>query len=482
MGRILRYHIGTLIGIFVFAFNFPQAMAADVFGVDEEIPPTAATPLGGGHACLLGPLEEPLLLADAVERSLCNNPKTGEAWAEIKAKAAALGTARGAYLPTLSATGQELREDAKTTLPGYSDLNSNNLSSNYSVGLSLSWVLYDFGGRAAALDNAKALLMAAQANHLETLQTVFITTAKDYYAAQAAAGDLAAAMDTEQIAQKSLEVVIRKEEHGAASVGDELQARTAYLQAETNRTHSAGAWQSAMGVLAEDLSLRPDTPLALPDVDQGVKPDREFQQSVSALINEAARIHPGILMAEAELKAAEANVRQTEAEGRPSISLVGRSSRDNQRVNESLGQPYLAARHTDNYLGVQVSIPLFEGMTRGYKTKEALAQVEEKQQSLNDARNGVELDVWKSYQSLKASTESLPVAKDLLMVARKSYVAADYRYENGVGSLLELLNSQTALANAEKQQLQSLTDWRYDRLQLAEKLGHLGLESIDRGQ
>ncbi|WP_072093490.1 TolC family protein [Dickeya fangzhongdai] len=478
MTLILRLYLGVVVSVMLCVAHQPQAIAADIFGTDAEIPPTAATPLGKNPSCQFGPVKQPLLLTDAVERSLCNNPKTGEAWAQIKAQAAALGTAKGAYLPTLSLSGQHIKEDSKTVVPGHSEFNSNNSSPNYSSSVSLSWVLYDFGGRSAALDKARALLVAAQTNHLQALQTIFITTAKDYYNAQAAAGELAAALETERIARKSLDVVISKEAHGAASMGDELQARTAYLQARANRTKSEGNWQSDIGILAGDLALRPDTPISLPAVDDGVKPDSDFQKSVSALINEATRIHPGILAAQAQLKAAEADVNQTKAEGMPSLSLIVKSSHDNQRVNEGLGQPYFKARHTDNYVGVQVSVPLFEGFTREYKVRKGIAHVEEKQHSLDDMRNNVELDVWKSYQSLKVATSNLPVTHDLLLTAQRSYDAAEHRYENGVGSILELLNTQTALSNAEKQHIQSLTDWRYSRLELAEKLGYLGLESV----
>ncbi|MGM3223946.1 TolC family protein [Dickeya zeae] len=480
MTIILRHYLGTVMGV-IFSIAHPsQVIAADIFGTDTDIPPTAAVPLVNNPTCQFGPVKEPLLLTDAVERSLCNNPKTGEAWAQIKAQAAALGTAKGAYLPTLSLSGQQIKEDSKTVIPGHSAFNSSNSSPSYSGSVSLNWVLYDFGGRSAALDKARALLIAAQTNHMQTLQTVFITTAKDYYNAQAAAGELAAAVETERIAQKSLDVVISKEEHGAASKGDELQARTAYLQARTNRTKSEGNWQSDIGILAGDLALRPDMPILLPAVDEGVKPDNDFQKSVSALIDEAIRTHPGILAAQAQLKAAEADVNQTKAEGMPSLSLIVKSSHDNQRVNEGLGQPYLKTKHTDNYVGVQVSVPLFEGFTREYKIREGIAHIEEKQQSLDDVRNNVEVDVWKSYQSLTVATNNLPVTQDLLFTARRSYDAAEHRYENGVGSILELLNTQTALSDAKKQYIESLTGWRYSRLELAEKLGYLGLDKVGK--
>ncbi|ALK30709.1 hypothetical protein Bpla01_28540 [Burkholderia plantarii] len=63
-------------------------------------------------------------------------------------------------------------------------------------------------------------------------------------------------------------------------------------------------------------------------------------------------------------------------------------------------------------------------------------------------------------------------------LAQQSYAAAEHRYQIGVGSILELLNTQSALANAKKQRIQALTDWRSARLQLASKLGRLDMDSL----
>lgn len=448
---------------------------ADIFGTEKYTPQTQGTPIVG---CPAGPVSSPLQLIDAITLALCHNPKTKEAWAQIEEQAAGVGTAKGAYMPTLTANSQEITEKSKTTVPHSSDFNSTNTSNSYSAGITLSWVLYDFGGRAAALDKAEQLVVAAQANHMITLQSVFIATAKDYYLAQATAAALSAARESEDNARLSLKVAMEKEAHGAASVGDELQARTAWLQAQTRRVQAEGDNENAAGALASDLAERPDTRLYLPDVDDGVKPDRNFSRGITALINDAADHHPGIRSAEAQLHAAEANVRQTQSEGLPTISLTGKSNWDNQRVSEGLGQPYMSAQHSDNYLGVQVTVPLFEGFTRQYKIHAAEAQVEEKQQSLEDTRNTVELDVWKSYQSMRSNTASLLVVADLLISARKSWEAAEFRYEKGVGSLLEVLNAQTALAEAQRQHIRSLTDWRYSRLELAQKIGLLDTTNL----
>jgi len=75
--------------------------------------------------CVFESIPNPLPLQDAVERALCTNPKTREAWANVKIAAADVGGARGAYLPTISANWQGVRDDTDTDVIGHSEFSSN---------------------------------------------------------------------------------------------------------------------------------------------------------------------------------------------------------------------------------------------------------------------------------------------------------------------------------------------------------------------
>jgi outer membrane protein len=437
----------------------------------------------GGDAvvgtCVFGAMETPLRLQEAVERALCNHPKTREAWADVKAAAAAIGKSRSAYLPTVTGNWQGVRDETTTDISGLPQFDSkyrNSVLRTESV--SLSWVLYDFGGRKAALANAKALLAAAQATEDATLQSLFATVAKDYYAAQAAQGAFVAAKEIEATAADSLNAAKMRVEHGAAPITDELQAQTSWANAVVERTKAERDWKTALGTLATDMDVDPYAPVALPDVTDGVAPNAQFDESVADLISDAKRSHPSVAAAQAQAEAAEAKVRQTRAEGMPSVSFVAKYSWNNQPTTLEVGQPQFPATTREWYLGIQVTIPFFEGFGRTYDIHQAEAQAERQHDVLDEARQQVGLDVWTSYQALQAAGKNVANSATLLDVAQKSYVAAQRRYEIGVGSILELLNSQSSLAEAKRQRIQALTDWRSGRLQLAAKLGRLGMWDI----
>uniref|UniRef100_UPI003BEECDDC TolC family protein n=1 Tax=Burkholderia arboris TaxID=488730 RepID=UPI003BEECDDC len=453
------------------------AWAFDPLLTSSVVPATPAIDLlgAGERVCTFGDLPIPLLLQNAVERALCNHPKTRQAWANVKIQAAAVGIGRAAYLPTLNGNWQGTRDIARNHVTGLPQYDSNYGKNLQNASVSLSWVLYDFGGRSAALRNANELLAAAQANQLATLQTVFGTVAKDFYAAQAAQGTLEAAREVERTARTSADAATARTNRGVVAISDQLQAQTAYAEAVVSRTKAESDWASAIGTLASDMNLTPATPIVLPDVGDGVKPDHEFGDSVAALIEDAQLHYPGIAAAVAQVDAAKAKEAQTRAEGLPRLNLVAQYNFNNQPTSLQLGFPVFPATHREWYLGFQVTIPIFEGFTRTYQVRQAEAQTKLQIDLLAEARQQVGLDVWNAYQSLQGATKNLDNSVNLLKLAKRSYEAAQRRYQIGVGNILELLNTQSALANAKKQRILALTDWRSARLQLASKLGRLGM-------
>jgi len=458
------------------------ADAVDIFRTDLAVPPVIAGAMleseGRHDICVFGAVGKPLSLNEAIERALCNNPKTREAWATIKIQTAGVGVAKAAYLPTLSGSWQDIRENTATNIAGFPALSSKQRESVRSESVSLSWVLYDFGARSAALDNAAALLAAAQANHDGALQLTFMNAAKDFYAAQAAFGALVANHDIERAALDSFKAASGRVDKGVAPITDQLQAQTVYAQAVFSRTKAEGDWQVALGTLMSDLDLDPNLPISLPDVNEGVMTSAAFTQSLDELIADAKQTHPSVRAAQAQLDAALAKVTQLAAAGLPTVSLTGKYSWNNQLVSPSLGEAGLPATASDKYIGVQVTVPIFEGFSRTYQVRQAEAQAELARATLDEARQKVGLDVWSSDHALRTATENIANSATLLEIAQRSYDASLHRYLAGVGNILELLTAQSALASAKKQRVQALTDWRTARLQLAATLGRLGMGSI----
>jgi len=194
-----------------------------------------------------------------------------------------------------------------------------------------------------------------------------------------------------------------------------------------------------------------------------VLPDAAFSQEIAALIAAAEVRRPDLKAAEAQVKAAQAGVDLAQAQGRPTVSLsAGPTWVEADRVAVSGG-----------IVGVTVNLPLFTGFSTTYKVRAAEAQVDVKEAQRDRLRNQVALDVWRAYQSLTTATQSLKTTVDLVASAEQSERVALGRYKAGVGTVLDLLTAQSALAAARLQRIQAALDWFVYRATLSQAVGAL---------
>jgi outer membrane protein TolC len=82
--------------------------------------------------------------------------------------------------------------------------------------------------------------------------------------------------------------------------------------------------------------------------------------------------------------------------------------------------------------------------------------------------------VWSSYHGARTAAHRVRTARDLLASAQQSEEVATGRYKEGVGSILDLLTAQAALASARAQEVQARADWLLSLASLAHDTGALG--------
>lgn len=422
----------------------------DPFDTEAGVPLRPALHLGGavGDPCANAIPQGTLSLPDVVNLALCNNPQTREVWASSRVQAAQLGVSRGRYLPDVSLSASGNRNSPGTSQRTY--------------GLTLSYLLYDFGSRAANLENARQLFAAASATQDSTVQAVFLSAVQVYYQTQATQAALNAAHEAERAAKQSFAAAEARYLAGSATPADKLQAQTAWSQATLNRISADGNLKKTGGTLANIIGLDANRNVALAAANTEAAP-ADFDRDVNALIEEAKRQRPDLIAAEAQVKAAEASAEAARAAGKPSISLTASTTQANSAGINSHGSS----------VGINLSVPLFAGYAPTYRVRAAEAQVEAQQARTERVRLQVALDVWNAYQNLVTATQSLRTTADLLNSATQSERVALGRYQAGVGSMLDVLNAQSSLASARQQRIQSLLDWNIGRAALAQAMGTL---------
>ena len=436
---------------------------SDPFGTDALLPPKPALRpasnmgVAMGDPCAEAMPNRALNLTDVVNLALCNNPQTREAWAYSRVQAAQVGMSKAGYLPSASLSASANRSKTGGT-PGVDQR---------SVGVTLSYLLYDFGSRAANLENARQLLVAASATQDSTVQAVFLAAVQAFYQAQATLAALDAATESERAAKESFAAAEARYNAGSATPADKLQAQTAYSQATLNRITADGSVKNAQGALANMIGLDANRHVPLAAANTAVLPDN-FENDINKLIEAARLRRPDLQAAAAQVQAAEASADAARAAGRPTISL---SASAGQNSSSGISQ-------NNSLIGINLSVPLFSGYATTYRVRAAEAQADAKKIQLEQLRLQVALDVWTAYQHLATATQSLRSTADLLNSAEQSERVVLGRYKAGVGNMLDVLNAQSALASARQQRIQSTFNWNTSRAALAQAMGSLDADML----
>ena len=317
-----------------------------------------------------------LELPETIARALCQNPQTRGAWAKAQAHAPQVGVAKSAYLPSAAASFGYSQQNSSNRYESYPVLDSKTTPKTRSGSLKMSWTIADSGLRSANLEQANALLDAANASHDFTIQNTFLAAAQAYFDAQMASAVLKATREAEHSAQQSLNATEAKYAAGVGALSDTLQVAVALSDARLKRVTAEGELKNAIGALSTAIGLPPYTQLKLPERSD-VLPDTSFVKSAEELFTEAREHHPALLAARSEVQAAQARIKATQAEGRPSVTFSAEANdrrQDNYLPAVNIAPTQAAFR--DKVMGVQLNIPLFEGFGRGYKERAASSQAD----------------------------------------------------------------------------------------------------------
>jgi outer membrane protein len=395
-----------------------------------------------------------------VDIALRNNSRTRAAWAAARSASAAYASRGGDYFPEIRVGATASRQQTPT-----SGGRATALQSTVTPSADLSWLLFDFGGRQAYVDEARQALIAADWTHNATIQAVVFQVEQAYYEYLTAKALFQAAQSVVDEVRTALEAAQTLHDSGLATIADVLQARTALSQTLLQLETLRGRIQTTRGVLATSMGLHANVEY---DVTMPADLDLPVEQTsvaVDSLLAAAQRQRPDLQAARARVRQAGAHVRDVKAEGYPAITASG-----------ALGRMYYDDPdvQVDTWSALlQIRVPVFTGFSHGHDVDEAKADAEAAGEQARDFEQTVVLQVWTAYYDLKTAEQRLRASKDLFESATQSEQVAAGRYREGVGSILDLLAAQAALADALAARVQARSDWYLALAYLAYSTGTL---------
>jgi outer membrane protein len=425
-----------------------------------EVPPPVAPPAAAPAIPerLLQP-DSTFTLADVVDVALQNNPLTRTSFLQALSAAANLGSKKSAYYPKIDASlsGTRGKETGVVNVPS-------ELQTSYGPAVTLSMLLLDLGGRSADVQEARLGLLSSDWSHNATVQNVILGVELTYVQYVNAKAQLEAARTSVTTAKTALDAANVRHDAGVATIAEVLLAKTALSQAQLSVDSLTGQVMALRGSLATAMGLPATTPYDVGMLPAEL-PDVMADQAVESLVEQAKAQRPDLAAALLEAEKANAHVRSVRAGGLPSLYATAAAGR-------FYLDPTTYGTRSDSWsASLLLRIPLFTGFQTTYDTAKARADAGVAQAQADTLAQEVILQVWTSYYGIKTAAQLVKTSRDLLASAEQSERVELGRYKEGVGTIIDLLAAQSALAGARSQEIQARAEWFAALAQLAHDTG-----------
>ena len=325
-----------------------------------------------------------------------------------------------------------------------------------------SWEIDLFGKLRRATEAARADILATEANQRAVKQVLVASVASAYFDLREYDAELQVVRASIDTRQESLRLVISREEGGVGSLLDVDQARTLVQSAQAQAALLEKAQQQTENIINLLLAKPPgDVPRGRELVDQPQPP--EVPAGIPSALLER---RPDLQFAEQQLIAANARVGVAKAAFFPSINLTASGG---VQTSDLLG--VIVRSGTGYTMSGLVDLPIFDAGRRSGNYKIATAQREEYLIGYQRAINGAFQDVSNALVGYQKNKEYTGSQAQLTETLRDQTRLANKRYEGGVSSYLEVLDTERQRLTAEQNLAQARRDVLTSLVQLYKALG-----------
>lgn len=390
-----------------------------------------------------------MALMELVALALENNPSTKQAWQQALSAKALVGEAQSAWYPTVTVE-QDFSTQHTVSKRPLQSLNQGDIGMN----LKMAYLLADFGGRNAKIEQAFQTLLATNFQFNQTFQNLLLDVSSAYFNFFSTTALLEAAHMDVKDAKAALDATSAKFSAGIQAKVDVLQATASYQKMLYELESAKGNLKTAEGELARVLGFPAGTPLniMLP------QNDLEFKvgtREVGQLIEEGLAKRPDLAAERASLAAKIAAITAARSDLWPTLNAQGSGSNDWYKYFGRHGLNY-DNQHAYGYAaGASVNWAVFEGFDTVSKIKAAKADADAEFENLRQKELRATADVWDAYYNFVTAIQKLEASKAYLDASQGSYDLSMDGYKSGLKSILDVLNAESDLSDARSQVIKS---------------------------
>ena len=377
-----------------------------------------------------------LTLAEAEQMALRNHPRIGSANLAAQAAKSAVTEARAPLYPLLAGNFTGVGADHDTTLSAGA-VQTSSLYSRVAAGVTVSQLVTDFG-RTSNLAAAARLRSSAQEQIVaNTRAAVLIEVDQAYYQALAADTVLKVAqavVDNRRLTLRQVRALAQSSLKSTLDVSFAevavSEAELALVRAENDVQAGRARLNAALGTAQTETFELTDEPLPA-----------TLEPNPEAVVAQAIEQRPDLAALRLSRDAAHRFARAEGDLSRPTVSLMG--------VAGALPAADPRLRSTYSAAGVNVSVPIFNGNLYAARHSEAELRAEAVDKDVEDLTVQVSEQVRLAWLEANTAFRRLDVTARLVAQAEQSLRLAQTRYDNGLGSIVELNQAQLSQVSAE---------------------------------
>jgi outer membrane protein TolC len=168
----------------------------------------------------------------------------------------------------------------------------------------------------------------------------------------------------------------------------------------------------------------------------------------------------------------EYNVRRYKLSYLPSISLTSSYYQIAQRNKFNFfksGEDWFPS----SSIGVRINVPIFDGLAKAARVKTAKLQLEQAQNNIENLELTINKEVEEARINIRSAVATMEYQKKNMELAEDVYNQTKLKYEQGLGSNLEITNSQAELTTAQNNYYAALYDAIIARVDFLRATGKL---------
>lgn len=416
-------------------------------------------------------------LLDIYKLATASDPQLRQAEAAYHAVAETKTQARAQLLPQI-ALGANLSRDRQdvtsVTNSPFPFQPFTFYSTTKGYDLSLSQALYH-RDLFVQLREADASTAQAEANYQAAQQDLEVRATDRYFKVLAAADNLDFAQAEKKANQHLLEQAQQRFDVGLIAITDVQEAKAAYdlsvakeITAENQLAIAKEELREVTGKFHASLQpLKEDVPLPSPE-----------PANIDKWVETALQQNYQLIAAQSAVDKAREDVELNRADHYPRLDAV--ASYGYNDVSASL---FGGSETNDAKIGLQFSLPLYQGGGTSSRVQAAVYRLTQAKEALEQQRRSTDRQTRSAYLTVLDAINSVSALKQALVSTQSALDATQAGYEVGTRTIVDVLQSQSNLFDAQRNYAQARYNYIVSSLQLKQAAGLLvpaDLEEVNR--